>query len=489
MTAMTKSLTGASSPSLLKWNALDWSIIEKQVKRLQMRIAKAIREERYGKAKSLQWLLTHSVHAKLLAVKRVVQNKGGKTPGVDGVVWKFDKQKLQAVKDLKLRGYRTLPLRRIYIPKKNGKKRPLSIPVMRCRAQQALHLMSLEPISETLADKSTYGFRPKRSTADAIEHCFVALSRKMSPKWILEGDIHSCFDKISHEWLETNIPMNKKVLGKWFKAGYVEDGKTIPTTEGTPQGGIISPTLLLMTLRGLESTIKQAVSRRDKVNVVIYADDFIVTAKTKEILEQKVKPAIMEFLKERGLELSVEKTKVVHIDEGFNFLGQNIRKYDGKLLIKPSKESVKDFLENIRETIRSNKALKTEGLIRVLNPKIRGWANYHRHVVSKEVFYNVDFNIFWSLWRWANRRHPNKGRKWVKNKYFRSRRGQNWIFSALVRSKQGEKYSFDLIRAGETVIKRHTQIRRDAHPYDFAYYDYFLNRKMNRKPGWMKPAL
>ncbi len=477
MTATT-TLTGA--PSTWKWADIDWFVVENQVKRLQMRIAKAVREKRYGKAKSLQWLLTHSFYAKVLAVKRVVQNKGSKTPGVDGVIWNTDKQKMRAVTSLKLRGYKTSPLRRIYIPKRNGKKRPLSIPVMKCRAQQALHLLGLEPISETLADKNSYGFRPKRSTADANEQCFRALSGRHAAQWILEGDICSCFDKIKHGWLEANIPMNKVILGKWLKAGYVEEGERFSTIEGTPQGGIISPILLVMTLRGLEAAIKQSTSKGDKVNVVIYADDFIVTGNSKEILEQKVKPTIVSFLKERGLELSEDKTRITHINEGFDFLGFNIRKYDGKLLIKPSKRSVKDFLNTIRGVIKKNRATKTVELIHNLRPKIQGWANYHRHVVAKETFYYVDWHIFWALWRWAKRRHPMKNRKWVKNKYFRTRGNQNWIFSAQKKDKQGERFHFDLLRAGETPIKRYVKIRGDANPYDPAYYDYFRYRERHK---------
>lgn len=315
MTALAKPLAGAPSTSNLKWDAIEWTSVKVQVNRLQMRIAKAIREERYGKAKALQRLLTHSFYAKLLAVKKVVQNKGGKTPGVDGVTWTTNRQKMRAVLGLKRRGYRTRPLRRIYIPKRNGKLRPLSIPVMECRAQQALHLLSLEPISETLADKNAYGFRPKRSTADAIEQCFIALATRRSSQWVLEGDIRSCFDKIKHEWLEENILMDKTILKKWLNAGYVEQGRQLPTIEGTPQGGIISPALLVMTLTGLEKAVKQATSQEDKVNVIIYADDFIVTGNSKEILEQKVKPTITAFLKVRGLELSDEKTKITHIEE------------------------------------------------------------------------------------------------------------------------------------------------------------------------------
>ena len=229
--------TGASSASA-KWDSINWNHTEAEVHRLQMRIAKAISEGRHGKVKALQWLLTHSFHAKVLAVKRVVQNKGGKTPGVDNIIWKTPQQKMKAALSLTRKGYQPQPLKRIYIPKKDGRPRPLSIPTMKCRAMQGLHLLALEPVSEFYADKNSYGFRPKRSTADAIDACFKALSKKSSSQWILEGDIKSCFDKISHEWLRANIPMDQEILSKWLTAGYIDDGVLHQSELGTPQGGL-----------------------------------------------------------------------------------------------------------------------------------------------------------------------------------------------------------------------------------------------------------
>ena len=367
--------TGAS----LTWNSIDWFAVEKQVRRLQMRIAKAIREGRKGKAKALQWILSHSFYAKLLAVKRVIGNKGNKTPGVDGALWNTDTKKMDAVNQIQRRGYGPSPLKRVYIAKKNGKQRPLGIPCMIDKAHQALHLLGLEPISEMQADKNAYGFRPKRSAADAIEQCFKVLSRKVSAQWILEGDIKSCFDAIGKKWLLNHIPMDKQTLEKWLTAGYIDKGIFYHTEEGVPQGGIISPTLMLLTLRGLEKAIKQAApDHSNKINVIAYADDFVVTAASKEVLESKVKPAIEAFLRERSLQLSQDKTKITHIDVGFDFLGFNIRKYSGKLLIKPAKQNVLGFIRNIREVIKKNKATSAGNLIGILNPKIRGWGNYYR---------------------------------------------------------------------------------------------------------------
>ena len=249
-------------------------------------------EKKYRKAKSLQWLLTHSYHGKLLAVKRVTTNKGKNTPGVDGVVWQTAPEKMAAVTDLDRRGYAPQPLRRIYIPKKNGRKRPLSIPTMHDRAMQALYKMALDPVAETTADPNSYGFRPHRRCADAIKQCYIILARKQSPTWILEGDIKACFDEISHEWILDNILLDKQILEKWLKAGYIEEKTVYPTPKGTPQGGIISPTIANMVLDGLEAAAKASAPHGEgnispKIHVIRYADDFIITGDSKDLLETK----------------------------------------------------------------------------------------------------------------------------------------------------------------------------------------------------------
>ncbi len=232
---------GAPIDDAHKWDGVDWDRARREVRRLQLRIAKAVKEGRWNRVKVLQHLLTRSFYAKLLAVKRVTSNKGRKTPGVDGVLWQGARAKWRAVSSLRKRGYRPQPLRRIYIPKKNGKKRPLSIPTFLDRAMQALHKLALAPVAETTADPNSYGFREGRSCADAIAAAFNALSKPNSATWILEGDITGCYDNISQGWMEQHIPMEKDVLHKWLGAGYVEDNRLYPTRKGTPQGGIISP--------------------------------------------------------------------------------------------------------------------------------------------------------------------------------------------------------------------------------------------------------
>ncbi len=226
---------------------VDLKIEDRKIEKLQRRIAKAVQDRKFNKAKALTWLLTHSYHAKVMAVTRVITNKGGKTPGVDGVVWNIKTDAIPAAKSLKRRGYKPLPLRRIYIRKRNGKKRPLGIPTMKDRAMQALYLMALEPVAEVLADPNSYGFRQYRSCRDAIEQIFKCLSQKFSALWIFEADVKACFDKISHKWLLDNVLMDKTILRKWLKSGYIEKQHLYPTKEGTPQGGIISPTLMNIT--------------------------------------------------------------------------------------------------------------------------------------------------------------------------------------------------------------------------------------------------
>jgi len=478
----TMQMVGAASCREVDWHSINWAKTHQTTKRLQMRIAKAVREGRWGKAKALQWLLTHSFYGKAIAVKRVTENQGKRTPGVDGVTWDTPESKAKAVMSLKRRGYKPLPLRRAFIPKANGKMRPLGIPTMKDRAMQALHLLALEPIAETRADPNSYGFRPGRASRDAAEQCFITLSRKDSAPRVLDADITGCFDNISHDWMIANIPMDKEILRKWLKAGFIWKSQMFPTESGTPQGGIISPVLANMTLDGMERRLTERFgakgsrkANRNKVNLIRYADDFVITGATKEVLEE-AKAEIEDFLKERGLSLSPEKTKIVHIEEGFDFLGWNVRKYDGKVLIKPAKKNVQTFLRKIRAIIKEAKTEKQETVIARLNPIIRGWANYHQNQVAKETFLKVDDVIWKQLWQWACRRHPNKPLKWIKNRYFVQQGRCNWVFGTTVTEKNGKEMFVRLVRASDTPIRRHIKIKGEANPYDPKWEVYFEER-------------
>jgi RNA-directed DNA polymerase len=296
-------------------------------------------------------------------------------------------------------------------------------------------------------------------------------------QWILEGDIRACFDQISHAWLLQHVPMDRQILRQWLKAGYWEKGQLFPTPAGTPQGGIISPLLANIALDGMQATIRQAVNRKgDKVNFVRYADDFIVTGATQELLEQKVKPALTAFLSTRGLELSEQKTVITHIHKGCHFLGHTVRKFGDTLLTTPAKSSLSHLQDKIRLCIKSALALSQEALLRQLNPIIRGWANYYRHGAAKRTFKRLDHFVYWQLWRWAKRRHPSKSATWKLRKYF-SAGPQKGTFGVWLNKEKGKRQALLLYTASSTKIQRHIKIRGGANPYDPHYLRYFQQRR------------
>ncbi|WP_321416471.1 group II intron reverse transcriptase/maturase [uncultured Methanomethylovorans sp.] len=463
------------------WNHINWNKVETHINRLQVRITKAVIKGNWNLVKRLSYLLTHSHYAKLLAVRKVIRNKGKRTAGIDGKLWNTPSAKMKAALNLTDKRYKAKPLKRVYIEKYgSSKKRPLGIPSMYDRAMQSLYALALNPIAEATADKRSFGFRKFRSTQDTCSQIFNIMSLKTSAQWILEGDIKSCFDKISHQWLLDNIPMDKSILKQFLKAGFVYDQILFPTDAGTPQGGIISPILANMTLDGIDNllinkyhrgksgTITFRQKAKHKVNFVRYADDFIVTAKTKGIAEE-IKESIKNFLKEKGLELSDEKTLITHIDNGFDFLGWNFRKYKWKLLIKPSKKSIQKITEKISNIIKNGKTWTQEDLIDKLNPIITGWSNYHQGVISKETFSILDNRIWNMLWKWAKRRHPMKSRTWIVNKYWHTKGTRNWVFS----TKRNQ-----LKLLSDKKIVRNPQLKLDKNPY--LDKDYFIERKFKQ---------
>jgi RNA-directed DNA polymerase len=477
---------GAAPDAAPDWHSIDWKKVYRTVRRLQARIVKAVQQGRWNKVKALVYLLTHSFCGRALAILRVVSNSGAKTPGVDGIIWDTPEAKSAAFRTLRRHGYRPKPLRRVYILKNNGKQRPLGIPTMTDRAMEALYLHGLDPIAEEHADGHSYGFRVERNCADALEQVHIVLSNANGPDWVMEGDIRSCYDLISHPWLLDHVPMDKELLGKWLKAGYLEKHVWFATTEGTPQGGIISPVLANQALDGLQQTLEDRFGgsarrrKRYKVHLVRYADDFIITGKSKVLLEYEVKPLVAQFLKERGLELSHEKTRVTHIEAGFDFLGQTVRRFpNGKVFTKPSRRSIKTFLGKVRETIKGSGGMTAGEMIWRLNQQIKGWTMYHRHAASKRIFTYVDSRIFRMLWCWGRRRHGNKSAKWLKKKYFKSVEHRDWVFSGVLRDSKGKAWPIQLMSAAQVRIVRHVKIRSGVNPYDPEWEQYLEERQ-----GW-----
>jgi len=349
---------------------------------------------------------------------------------------------------------------------------------------QALYAMALDPIAETTADKTSFGFRKKRSTQDAAQHIFNYSAINKGNQWILEGDIKGCFDNINHQWLMENIPIDKKILKQLLKAGFIYKRKLFPTETGTPQGGILSPIMANITLDGIEKKIKEKYWKtakgtidvrynKHRVNYTRYADDFIVSTDSKEVL-MDIKEIIIQHLKERGLTLSEEKTLITNIDDGFDFLGWNFRKYNSKLLIKPSKDSIRKIKETLKTMIRSHRGKSQTELIKSINPIITGWTNYHKNACAKKTFAKLDHVIFYTLWRWAKRRHPNKPTKWIKNRYWKTTLFNKWIFS---------DGNIELKRASHTKIVRHRIIKFDANPYLPEFTRYYYYRDKQRMQG------
>jgi RNA-directed DNA polymerase len=464
----------------MMWETTDWDKIESKVNRLQTRIAKATVIGDVNKAKRLQYLLTHSLSAKMYAVKKVTINKGKNTSGVDRKLWSTSAAKMKAALSISDKKYKAKPLRRVYIEKKGKKKkRPLGIPSMYDRAMQTLYALALEPIAEVNGDNISFGFRRGRSAKDAGEQIFNVLARKVSPKWILEGDIKGCFDNINHGWLMENVPMDKSIMRQFLKAGFIYKGKLFPTETGSPQGGSISSIYANITLDGLERLIQENYHTnakgnisnhyraKTKVNLIRYADDFIITADTEEIAHE-LKELVKQFLTKRGLELSEEKTKITHIDDGFDFLGWTFRKFKEKLIVKPSKESIKSLIRKCSTIIlKQGKASTQDELIRRLNSILRGWSNYHRHVVASQAFSYVNNTIYLLLERWAKHRHPNKSKRWRLNKYWHVKGHKRWLFM----TKENE-----LINLRTIPIVRHPKLQTAKNP--FLDKKYFQFRRM-----------
>lgn len=463
------------------WSEIDWTTTEAVVKRLQGRIYRTAATGNSRQVKNLQKLLVRSTSAKRLAVRRITQqNAGRNTPGIDGVVCKTPESRIRLIDDLRLKNYRPQPVRRVYIPKADGRRRPLGIPTIRDRALQMLVKMALEPEWESRFEANSYGFRPGRCTMDAIVALHAMLAPAGASEWVLDADISGCFDNIGHSRLLAKLPTFTATIRRWLKAGTVEMGIWTPTATGTPQGGVASPLLANIALDGMERLFGAEDERgrpvrpsgrhglNRGVGLVRYADDLVVTAPTPEVLRMYVVPMLMAFLGERGLKLSEAKTRIVHIDEGFDFLGFNVRRHHGVVLTTPQRIKVVQHLRTIRDYLRRHRQASASQVIGDLNPLIRGWANYYRHGASKRTFHWVDHHVHTKLWRWAQRRHPTKSAAWIRSRYFDAQ----WNFV------DGRT---QLARHDAIAVTRHSKVqgkRSPLNPEDQSYWDARQRRRM-----------
>src|SRR5262245_41139258 len=475
-------LQASSGLTTVTWHGINWAGCYRRVRSLQRRIVQAMQAGARRKVKRLRYLLIHSFAARALAVRRVIENKGKKTAGVDGERWETPEQKAAAVSRIgQWRNYQPQPLKRLAIPKNNGKQRLLSIPTMEDRARQAVYLQALQPIAETQADLNSYGFRPKRRCADAIEQCFKALRQKDAATGILEGDIQGFFDHIAFAWIEAHIPMNKQILAKWLRCGVIDRGALYPTTAGVPQGGIIWPVISNLVLDGLEAVVHGSPGHRriHHINYVRWADDFIVTANSRQVLETDILPRINAFLAERGVRLSPEKTVITPLAQGFDFLGQTLRKRErpherpAKLQITPSTASFQALKDKVRTLCKQAQGATPEQLIDTLSPVVRGWANYHRYGLCGETFAKLD-NFVWRRGdRWAKRRHSGKTGRWIIDRYFPHRQGEPRRFTDPATGQH-------LLRVWEVVKpQRSLKVKGAANPFDPAWEAYFHDRDRN----------
>lgn len=473
------------------WQAIDWHKANRRVRNLRRRIFRASREGDLAKVRSLQKLALRSYAVRLKAVRTVTQeNEGRLTPGVDKLIVKTAEARAELVDALgQSQPWRASPVRRVYIPKSNGKLRPLGIPTIHDRAMQAVVRTALEPEWEARFEPCSYGFRPGRGCHDAIGRIYNFALPTGRKKWVVDADIEGAFDNIGHDALLGQLGSfpARELVRQWLKAGFVEEGLLRETETGTPQGGVISPLLANIAFHGMETAVGVRYNNRGEVisrrGLVRYADDFVIFCETEDDA-YTARVEMAAWLAPRGLRLSEQKTRIVHLSKGFDFLGYNVRQYPvsttrtgWKVLIKPSRNAVQKLQARLRGEWRKMRGQNITAVLRRFNPVIRGWANYHRIVVAKEIFSKLDTWMFHHEVQWARRTHPKKPWHWLRRRYWgRLRRTSRstWVFGD-ARGKQTP-----LLRFSWTPIVRHVIVKGRNSPDDPTLDVYWAIRNKRR---------
>jgi RNA-directed DNA polymerase len=477
---------------LLDWRTIDWPQVEDEVRRLRQRIFTASREGDLKKVRNLQKLMLRSRANALMSVRRVTElNAGRKTAGVDGTVIVTAPGKAylaQAVQHVHA-SWQPKPVKRVYIPKASGKRRPLGIPVIVDRVRQAQVVSALEPEWEARFEPKSYGFRPGRGCHDAIACIYSTVGRSTASRlWVLDADLAAAFDRIDHSHLLASLGSfpARELIEKWLKAGAVDKDRFVPTEEGTPQGGVVSPLLMNVALHGMEEAAgvryhstgtRAGATVAGSPVVVRYADDLVALCASREQAEE-VRDRLAAWMVPRGLAFNEDKTRIVHLEEGFDFLGFNVRRYRGKLLIKPSKAALQRHRKRLAAEMKALRGANALAVIRRLNPIIRGWSAYYRTVVSSKAFAKLD-NYMWPLtYKWAKYSHSKKSKRWIVNRYFgnfNSSRQARWVF--------GDRESGAYLRKHAwTKIVRHQLVPGAASPEDPTLADYWAGRRRRNPP-------